>query len=403
VDLDELQALVDHSVGLRLRSDVPLGAFLSGGVDSSVVTASAQAQSSRPIQTFTISTGESWCDESVEASVVAAHLGTDHHCFTVQPDLVDVSAKLARHYGQPFADYSLVPTFYVSRETRRCVTVALSGDGGDELFAGYERYATARWSRLFGVVPDDLRPMLAALGRLVAKRIGRTRKLAPYMEDFILAAGDPRRRGENYSYLFHDARMRQAFQPTFLRRVALGRAAELAVFARHYDEAASDVPLERWLEADQRMHLADDILCKVDVASMAVSLECRAPLLDHRLAEHVNSLPLAAKLAAGRSKAALRDIAARRVPAVIAGLPKKGFTLPLAQWMRHELRDWSRATIFEGRDAWVEYCRPEVVERFWRQHQSGRVDHSMRLWSLIAFVLWDKARRRAARERHAHS
>ena len=389
-DLEQLEDLLDQAVGLRLRSDVPLGAFLSGGIDSSLVVASMARQTKTPVETFTITTGEAWCDESETARSISGHLGTRHHEFLVKPDLVDISQKLARHYGQPFADYSSVPTYYVSRETRKHVTVALTGDGGDELFAGYQRYANYRTTRIMGLLPLGFRKFAA---RIISKREKVGAFPGGSVGDFILCAGQAEAKGENHSFSFHQFWREKCFQPDFSQNVNHLNEEEVACFRKYFNESVSDDPLEKWLEVDQRMYLADDILVKVDIASMAVSLECRAPFLDHRLAEVVNRYPVIEKLQGRRTKVALREIANKRLPREILELPKKGFTLPLASWLRNDLKDWAYDILFRNQSSWETFLRPESVQMLWEEHQSPQSshDHSLRLWIIISWCLWAEA------------
>lgn len=384
-DLETLEALLDEATRIRLRSDVPLGAFLSGGIDSALVVSSMVRQSEKPVKTFTITTGKYWCDESKPARITSNRLGTNHHEFQVMPDLVDITGKLAAHFGQPFADYSSVPTYYVSRETRKHVTVALSGDGGDELFGGYERYIHHPWATMAGRIPYGPRFFLATLiwkylhiGPLSSGLIG----------DFLVTAGDAAYKGENHSYTFHDYWQQRCFQPGFPSTMRQLNQNEIGRFTQLYNEAVSENPLERWLEVDQRMYLADDILTKVDISSMAVSLECRSPFLDHKFAEAVNRIPLSKKLYRGKSKVILRDLAERRLPSAICGLPKKGFTLPLAHWMRGDLKDWSHDMIFQNQSSWDAFLCPKTVGLLWEEHQNGWYDHSKRLWIVIAWTMW---------------
>ena len=383
--LMDLQKLLDNAVESRLRSDVPLGAFLSGGIDSAMIVASMARQMTSPVETFTITTGESWCDESKPARITSNYLKTSHHEFTVKPDFVAISKKLARHFGQPFADYSCVPTYYVSRETRKHVKVALSGDGGDELFAGYMRYANYRFSKLAGMIPWQIRQKVSSIilkyGNLIDIPVGSIR-------DFIISAGNVQFKGENHSASFHRYWSEHCFQPEFKKLIKLAKESDIDRFSKFYKEALSDNPLEKWLEVDQKMYLADDILTKVDISSMAVSLECRSPFLDHRLAEEANKIPIQKKLHNKRTKIPLRELAANRVPNVITNLPKKGFTLPLAVWLRSELKDWAYEVLFSNISLWAAFLRPDSIWLLWREHQSGRQDHSMRLWMIIAWVMW---------------
>ncbi|MBN1864793.1 MAG: asparagine synthase (glutamine-hydrolyzing) [Victivallales bacterium] len=384
-DADALSGLLDDAVRLQLRSDVPLGAFLSGGIDSALISASACRQLGSPLKTFTISTGGSWCDESEGALETAAHLGTEHHAFTVEPDLVDISAKLARHYGQPFADHSSVMTYYVSRETRKHVTVALAGDGGDELFGGYRSYLNLSGYAFFGRLPFCSRRLLALLAVCFGRRGGG--KVA----DSILAASLLPAKGENISGLFHRHWRGRCFNADFAKSLDDSSLEDIEMFSRYYNEAESDEPVEKWMEADQRLYLADDILTKVDMASMAVSLECRAPFLDHRLAEFANKIPVSSKFSGGRTKAILRDMAAKIFPGGMSEGPKKGFSMPLDIWLREGLREWCRERIFDGAGVWGRYLDSRCVEQMWSEHQAGRMDHSSRLWSVISLVFSDEA------------
>ncbi|OGV51405.1 MAG: asparagine synthase (glutamine-hydrolyzing) [Lentisphaerae bacterium GWF2_44_16] len=386
VDQEELQEKFDKAVSLRMISDVPLGLFLSGGIDSSLIAASMAKQSVLPVKTFTASTGESWCDESEMAALTASHLKTEHRKFLIKPDFVEISEMLAKHYGQPYADYSSIPTYYISRETRKHVKVALGGDGGDELFAGYDRYANLNLSRIAGAFPYFLRKNTAAL----LKSFLPADVISPALFDFVCVAGNAGKRGEEYSPLFHRYWREKCFQDDFLPEI---RTAGFCRFSEYYNEALSPDPLERWLEADQRMHLCDDILTKVDIASMSVSLECRAPFLDHSLAEYANSLSISSKLQGRRTKAVLRELAARRLPQEIINLPKKGFTLPLGDWFRKELNEWGYSMIFDNINIWNTYLNPSAVRKIWVEHQAFKMEHSMRLWMIISLILWDRQSR----------
>jgi len=386
LDLDELSLRLDEAVSSRLVSDVPVGCFLSGGLDSSLVAA-AMARIATP-RTFTISTGDEAGDESAVARRIAGHIGSVHQEFLVEPDFVTIAERLARHYGQPFADYSAVPTYYVSKETRCHVKVALSGDGGDELFAGYDRYANSFAASVCGLAPLQLRRLLAQL----ACRGGDHRS---HLADFILSAGPPFRKVDAPSSLFHAHWRSGTFQPVFLSEIGEPGFSGLGPLGRRYEEAVGGDVTSRLLETDQAIYLPADILTKVDIASMSVSLETRAPLLDHRLAEFVNRLASPLKLAGRMGKVPLRDLARRYLPGDVAGLPKRGFTLPLAEWMRGDIRDWCHAAVFDAADAWKPFLLPQAVSRLWSDHQAGRRDHSMRLWAIISVGLWHQGRKQS--------
>ncbi len=302
VNLEELQDLIDKSVKSRLVSDVPLGTFLSGGIDSSLVTSSMVKQLNRKVDTFTISTGDYWCDESKEAQLIADHLGTNHYTFKVKPDFIDISSKLAKNYGQPFADHSAILTYYVSRETRTSATVALAGDGGDELFGGYGSYINSAKYAIVGRLPLFTRPIFAKFANIF---YGTTH---PNVIDAILSARSIPEKGENISVLFHDYWRKQSFSEDLKNRLSEVESNDLDLFISYFNEAKSDNLIDRWMEADQRMYLCDDILTKVDIASMAVSLECRAPFLDHRIAEFANRIASGSKLKHSQTKFLLKEL-----------------------------------------------------------------------------------------------
>ncbi len=384
VSLEDVQSYLDASVKLQLRSDVPLGSFLSGGIDSSLITASMARQLSGKVRTFTISTGKNWCDESAVARRTAHFLDTEHHEVKVEPDFVEVSRKLAVHYGQPYADHSSILTYYVSRTTREFVKVALTGDGGDELFGGYGGYTNSGLYAVMSRIPFWMKLFAARSLKCIPGNLRRLQNLS----DSVLAASSPPGKGENIACFFHTYWRRLGFSADFTAALEASHQDELDAFTSYYREAASADDTERWLETDQRMYLADDILVKVDIASMAVSLECRAPFLDHRLAEHANVLPIQAKLKNGTTKYLLRQLAAQSLPKEIAGLPKKGFSMPLGQWLRKDLKDWAHSLIFDDTSAWTAYLKEQTVRKMWAEHQSGRVDHQSRLWLIAALSLW---------------
>ena len=383
VVLDEVQEKIDKSVASRMISDVPLGAFLSGGIDSAILTASmAEQKKNESIETFTISTGNSWCDESAEAELAAKHLNTTHHTFTVKPDLVEISEKLARHYGQPFADSSSVMTYYVSREAVKFVKAAISGDGGDELFGGYGGYVNSAKYAIFGKLPSSLRSILAHSASCLLRN---SQKELP---DSIFAARPIPQKGENISCLYHEYWRKKIFSDDFLGYAENSAEAENELFVKYYNDAVSDNPIDRWMEADQRMYLADDILAKVDTASMAVSLECRAPFLDHRLAEFANRISAKRKLKGGTTKAILKELLTRRLPQEIVKRPKKGFAMPLDNWLtKSPLKDWAYSQIFDNSDTWQPFLNKKAVTSMWQSHQNGERNHAARLWQIISIVL----------------
>ncbi|HWA74828.1 MAG TPA: asparagine synthase (glutamine-hydrolyzing) [Polyangiaceae bacterium] len=392
---ERLDRLLRDAVGLRLISDVPLGVFLSGGIDSSVVAAIAQAASSRPARTFSIGFSEPAYDEAPHAKRVAQHLGTEHTELYVTPrDALDVVPKLPALYDEPFADSSQIPTYLVSAMARKHVTVCLSGDGGDELFAGYNRYnhAAQLW-RWVGPVPARAR-------RLVAKAL---RALAPRSWDRALSTARPylphRLRMEHpadkvakVAGILELAELDQVYRhlvsawrdPT---NVAIGSAEPETLLTRADQPPIADATL-RMMYFDLVTYLPDDILVKVDRASMGVSLEAREPLLDHRLVEFAWRLPMAMKSRHGVGKWLLRRVLDRYVPRDLVERPKTGFGLPIDSWLRGPLREWANALLDRRRLEAGGFFRPEPIQEAWARHQSGRSQEHHRLWAVLMFQAW---------------
>ena len=386
---DELERLLAAAVGDRLESDVPLGAFLSGGLDSGTIVSLMGEALSGPVRTHTVGFADRATDEREDAAAVARALGTDHVATEVRPDLAGVLPRIAWHLDEPFADPSAVPTWYVSRETRQRVTVALSGDGGDELFAGYgEKYRMhLAEERLRRCLPGGLRSRLfAGLGRHwpCSPRLPRALRLGGLFRNLAVAA--PR------SYDF-DRRL----IPPHLEERLFGRS--LAARRRGFDPFAAiephlarapQEPLARALYLDLKTWLADDGLVKVDRMSMAHGLEVRCPLLDHRIVELAARLPARLKLAGGTTKVLLRRVAARRLPAEILQRPKRGFAPPVSRWLREDLRDLSRDLLL-GSDAFGRglFERREV-ERLLDDHAARRLEAGWALWTLLMLEVWGR-------------
>jgi asparagine synthase (glutamine-hydrolysing) len=376
--IEELDALLRSAVRSELISDVPLGAFLSGGVDSSTVVALMAAVSTTAVHTFSIAFDETSHDESRFAGEVARRFGTRHTALTVRPGVWSHVEEIVGQFDEPFADSSAIPTYCLSKLTRDHVTVALSGDGGDELFAGYDRYRDFFRKRLLYRIPGPLRRGVAgALGHALprgvrGKRFLRSLTLEPF-EDYVwgdreLWPGD-------------------VLQPEFLAGAdPMGPARE--VFA-------ADLPSE--LDAlclhDIELYLPDDILTKVDRMSMAASLEVRVPLLDHRVAEFAGTLSPAMRLRGRTGKYLLKKVLERYVPPAMVHRPKQGFGVPLGHWFRHELREELLDTLAPDRVRSAGIFRPEAVSFLVHQHLSGQRDQSSLLWRLFVFHLWERMRR----------
>lgn len=406
--VDRLDSLLRDAIALRMEADVPLGAFLSGGVDSSTVVALMQAQSARPVRTFSIGFHEQDHDEAKFAKAVAAHLGTEHsELYVTAQDALDVIPTLPAMFDEPFSDSSQIPTYLVSKLARSQVTVSLSGDGGDELFAGYSRYAWAtRVGRWLDSVPHPVRT-----------RFARSLRARPGLyEAFFRGAnrGLPSRLrirnpstktgllGQMLQESSVDARYRLLvshwFEPESIVLRSREPEIEMTDFARWPDVRN---PMERMMYSDLIGYLPDDILVKVDRASMAVSLEARVPLLDHRVVEYAWRTPLKQKVRDGKSKWLLRQVLDRYVPRALIDRPKKGFGVPIDGWLRGPLRDWAEALLDERRLRDEGYFDPAPIRRMWKDHVDGRVREHHRLWDVLMFQAWLEQRRTSEVPRQA--
>jgi asparagine synthase (glutamine-hydrolysing) len=395
---DRLDDLLRHAVKGRMVADVPLGVFLSGGVDSSTVTALMQAQSSRPVKTFSIGFTEFAFDESDEAAAVACHLGADHTELTVSPaDARAVIPNLPHIYDEPFADSSQIPTYLVSRLASRRVSVALSGDGGDEMFAGYNRHrlVAGAWQRLERT-PAALRGVAASFLRTVPPRLW----------DMLFALSPPKLRHVLTGDRMHKlARMLPSIDGADLygRLVSQWPDPESLIgeVAREGEQIWDDPGLVRDLpELMARMrymdtmgYLPDDILTKLDRASMAVSLEARVPLIDHRVAEFAAGLPPHMLIRDGRGKWLLRQVLHRYVPEELVARPKTGFGVPLDSWLRGPLRDWAEGLLSRSRIEEEGFFAPAPVRKAWKEHLSGRRNHQHKLWAVLMFQAWRTSER----------
>jgi asparagine synthase (glutamine-hydrolysing) len=380
--LDELDAWLAESVRLRLISDVPLGAFLSGGIDSSAVVSTMVRTSNAPVLTMSVGFDAKDYDEVEHALTVARHLGCVAHTRVVTPQVEELLPKLAWHLDEPFADSSAVPTYYVSAAARECVTVALSGDGGDELWAGYARHrvelAEAGARRRLGSAGGA---MAGALGRMLPYGVKGARSLA----HLGVTPAEACAVKHAYDY-FDDAQRQRAYTPEFLHAV---RGSD--PYARHrelYDKCPSPDPLDRALYVDAKTSMVDDILMKVDKMSMAVSLETREPLLDHKLVEFAATVPSSLKLRDGTSKYLLRRLLERRLPDPILRRPKQGFAAPIGGWLSGPLAPMVNDALIDGGLTQRGIFRREALTRLWDEHRAGRRDHRHRLWALVMLELW---------------
>jgi asparagine synthase (glutamine-hydrolysing) len=378
----ELRAVLSDAVRSHLVSDVPLGAFLSGGVDSSLVVGLMAETSGARVKTFSIGFDEAAFDELEHARRVARHFGTDHHELVVKPDAIGILDDLIAHFDEPFADSSAIPTWYVSRMAREHVTVVLSGDGGDELFGGYDRYAP--------------HPRVVAFDRYSPRALRRVAAIAargmPHGtrgKNFLRHVG----RDERGRYLdairFFGADERPALLSYDVRR-ALGDPDPETGLARHFERYAHLPWPSQMMRFDAETYLPEDVLTKVDRMSMAHSIESRVPLLDNDVVEFAFTLPSSFKIKAGRRKHILKEVAATLLPRDILDRPKQGFGVPLSVWFRGNLRELFADTVLAARTLARGYFEEPFLRRMVAEHLSGTRDHTLRLWQLVVFERWHR-------------
>ncbi|MBV9929927.1 MAG: asparagine synthase (glutamine-hydrolyzing) [Alphaproteobacteria bacterium] len=386
--LERLEATLAAAIGGQAVADVPVGAFLSGGIDSSTVVALYQKYSPQPVRTFSIGFEEAGFNEAEYAKAVAAHFGTVHHeRYVTVKETRDVIPLLPAMYDEPFADSSQIPTHLVSRFAREQVTVALSGDGGDELFAGYNRhFAAPRLWRRLQMLP---RPVRGLIGTPLSRLPSGVWNLAPgrrqphfgaKMQKALRVAGAARSFDDVYNSFLDEW--------SFEASPVLGAGGESQPFDLDVAPGAPDAV--RMMYCDAVSYLPDDILCKVDRAAMAVSLETRVPFLDHRVAELAARIPVAMKVKSGKGKHILRELLYRQAPRALFERPKAGFAIPVGEWIKGPLRPWAEDLLDPARMAGEGYFDPALVARRWREHLSGRRDATPALWAVLMFQAWHR-------------
>ena len=386
---ERLRGSLEEAVRLRMVSDVPIGAFLSGGIDSSTVVALMSRLSKGPVKTFSIGFEDEAFSELPHARVISRRFGTDHHEFVVKSDAVAILPLLVRHFGEPFADSSAVPQYYLSKLASESVTVALSGDGGDEGFGGYGRYVAALLARPADRLPGPLRNGFAALGRGLAT--------FPRATPFLLRAGhflralndDPGRRYARWMSCFDGDQQVALFSKDFLERVRSIDPEGLILDAYRTSDAAHF--LNATLDVDVRTYLPNDLLVKVDITSMANSVEIRCPFLDHPLIEFAASLPPSVKIRGLKKKYLLKRAVADLLPEQILDRPKQGFAVPIDQWFRHDLKEMAHDILLDPHSLGRGYFRAEVVRGLLDEHVKGVRHWHHQLWNLLMLELWHRA------------
>ncbi len=382
----QLDELLRDSIRLRLRSDVPLGAFLSGGIDSSLIVALAQQQLDNPLHTFSIGFNEADFDETHYARQVAAWVRSEHREYKVTPEAASVLDQLVWHYDEPFGDSSAIPTWYLCQQTRQHVTVAISGDGGDELFAGYDRYRALWLSRWF----NRLLPVGPLLGSRLVQGLPHSNKQRSFvrrLQRFGEALNQPlARRYMNWLQIFPERMRAELYRDDFVEQLPDEDPFEF--FEQAWRGVGDRDLISKASLADLVTYLPCDLMTKVDIASMAHSLECRQPFLDYRLVEFAASLPASLKFNGRSGKRLLRSTFGSLLPRQIWTRKKMGFGVPLGKWFQHELRGLTEQRLLGDESRCHQFLRREVLQVIVDQHMSGSVNHCYRLWNLLVLESW---------------
>ena len=387
--IEETTRLLRESTRLRMISEVPLGAFLSGGVDSSTIVALMAQESSTPVKTFSIGFEEEDFSELKWARMVAEHVGAEYNEFIVKPNALEILPTLVDHYGEPYADSSAIPTYYVSKETRKHVTVALNGDGGDESFGGYERYAAMRIAEKYHRIPALLRKPFVEFPASLIPTSELKRSRIRDGKRFLSAASMPRvERYFRWNSAFDREAKADLYTADFRNAVDAVDASE---FLRKWFATANGSGIvDTTMLVDQMTYLPNDLLVKVDIASMANSLEARSPFLDHKVIEFAASLPESLKMSGVETKSFLKKVAARLVPKEAIYRRKMGFGVPVGKWFRGEMKDFVREVLLSDASLKRGIIRPEMLRRYVDEHTNGVRDHAFRIWALLMLELWHR-------------
>jgi asparagine synthase (glutamine-hydrolysing) len=385
---ERLRELLWEATRIRLISEVPLGAFLSGGIDSSAVVAAMADQSVDAVKTFSIGFPDAEFDELKYARIIAERFSTDHHEFVVEPHALEIMPALARHYGEPFADPSAIPSFYLAKLTSQHVTVALNGDGGDESFAGYLRYASNDLAARFNWLPRPLRQLAPAAVAPLGEGSRRNSTRARISRLAHVLAMEPYARYAYWMSAFPASMQESMLQPDF-REATIGWRLE-EVIGEPWSASTARSQIDRMLDADVNTYLPDDLLVKMDIATMAYSVEARSPFLDHQIMEFAAALPARLKLRRLTGKVLLKSALRGLLPDRVLDRPKMGFGVPLTRWFRNELRDLPAEMLLGGDSRVHAYVQPAAISELISQHHDGTADHSLRLWALLQLESWHR-------------
>jgi asparagine synthase (glutamine-hydrolysing) len=384
---ERIRTGLEESVKLRLISDVPLGAFLSGGVDSSLIVGIMAKLSMSPVKTFSIGFEEKEFDELSYASLVSNYFATEHHEFIVKPNAIEILPKLVWHYNEPFADSSAIPTYYVAKMTKDYVKVVLTGDAGDENFAGYPRYLRSKWLIPFLKLPEMLRcDILPPFLKMIAQFHWREKtfnRLAAYIES--ISSNQARNYAEQVK-IFNEGEKESLYSPEFME--AVGQIDSFEYLLSKFKEAETQDLIEQLIYLDINTYLPEDLLVKMDIATMANSLEARVPFLDHQLMEFIATIPSRLKLKGTITKYILKEAFSDFLPAPILTRGKMGFGVPVSRWFRNELRDYVYEILLDPRTINRGYFKKEGVECLLNDHIKLRYDHSAKIWALLFLEIW---------------
>ena len=385
--IEETTRILREATKMRMISEVPLGAFLSGGVDSSIIVALMAQESEKPVKTFSIGFEEQDFSELKYAKRVAEHIGAEYNEFVVRPNALEILPTLVEHYGEPYADSSAIPTYYVAKETRKFVTVALNGDGGDESFAGYERYAAMKIAELYHRFPAFARKLLIEKPISLFSTSEFKKSRVRDAKRFLQAASLPRtERYFRWMSTFNRDAKRELYTKDFTETVAVQNPSSF--LDEWFAKANGSGILDATLLTDQMTYLPNDLLVKVDIASMANSLEARSPLLDHKVIEFAASLPESLKMQRFETKSLLKKVAAKLVPREVIYRRKMGFGVPIGNWFRGEMKSFVREILLSEKCLNRGIAKRETVEKYVREHTEATRDHTFQIWTLLMLELW---------------